>query len=62
MNVFILDPKYCHIYHYCAIGAHTVLQCAGNLWFSTDSQGCDWPEKSDCMIELFFEILFSFIQ
>ena len=30
----ILDPKYCHIYHYCAIGAHEVMQCFDNLWFS----------------------------
>jgi hypothetical protein len=27
---------------------HQVLQCLGNLWFSTQTQGCDWPEKSDC--------------
>ncbi|CAF1245111.1 unnamed protein product [Rotaria sordida] len=45
---FFPDPKYCHIYHYCGIGAHTVLKCADNLWFSTESQGCEWPDKSDC--------------
>ncbi|UJR08864.1 hypothetical protein I4U23_013119 [Adineta vaga] len=42
------DPKYCHIYHFCAIGAHQVLQCVNNLWYSSTTQGCDWPEKSDC--------------
>ncbi|CAF4383933.1 unnamed protein product, partial [Rotaria magnacalcarata] len=42
------DTKYCHIYHFCGIGAHTVLQCSENLWFSTETQGCEWPEKSDC--------------
>ncbi|CAF3393798.1 unnamed protein product [Rotaria socialis] len=42
------DTKYCHIYHFCGIGAHTVLQCSNNLWFSTETQGCEWPEKSDC--------------
>jgi hypothetical protein len=42
------DPKYCHIYHLCGIGVHTVLQCGANLWFSTTTQGCDWPDKSDC--------------
>ncbi|CAF1162602.1 unnamed protein product [Adineta ricciae] len=45
---FFPDPKYCHIYHFCGIGAHQVLQCADNLWFSTSTQGCEWPEKSDC--------------
>ncbi|CAF3908763.1 unnamed protein product [Rotaria sp. Silwood2] len=45
---FFPDTKYCHIYHYCGIGAHTVLKCADNLWFSTKSEGCEWPEKSDC--------------
>ncbi|CAF5153363.1 unnamed protein product, partial [Rotaria magnacalcarata] len=42
------DPKYCHIYHFCAIGAHQVQQCLNNLWYSSETQGCDWPEKSDC--------------
>ncbi|CAF0988782.1 unnamed protein product [Adineta steineri] len=42
------DPKYCHIYHFCAIGSHQVLQCLNNLWYSTETQGCDWPDKSDC--------------
>ena len=45
---FLLDPKYCHIYHFCTIGAHQVLQCLNNLWYSTSTQGCEWPEKSDC--------------
>ena len=44
----ISDPKYCHIYHFCAIGAHQVLECLNNLWYSTENQGCDWPDKSDC--------------
>jgi hypothetical protein len=47
-SAFDLDPKYCHIYHYCIIGVHQVLQCQGNLWYSTAIDGCDWPEKSDC--------------
>ncbi|CAF1042460.1 unnamed protein product [Adineta steineri] len=42
------DPKYCHIYHRCGIGFHIVQECGTNLWYSTISEGCDWPEKSDC--------------
>ncbi|CAF4523879.1 unnamed protein product, partial [Rotaria sp. Silwood2] len=42
------DTKYCHIYHYCGIGVHTILQCADNLWFSPISEECEWPEKSKC--------------
>lgn len=47
---FDLDPKYCHIYHFCAIGAHQVLECYNNLWYSTETHGCEWPDKSDCTI------------
>ncbi|CAF1382524.1 unnamed protein product [Rotaria sordida] len=42
------DPKYCHIYHYCGIGVHTVLQCSDNLWFSPISEECEWPDKAKC--------------
>ena len=55
LSIF-LDTKYCHIYHFCGIGAHTVLQCSDNLWFSTETQGCEWPEKSDCMLIFFLFI------
>jgi len=43
-----LDPKYCHIYHFCTVGSHQILQCTQNLWYSTVTGGCDWPDKSDC--------------
>ncbi|UJR37385.1 hypothetical protein I4U23_030091 [Adineta vaga] len=42
------DPKECHIYHLCGIGFHIVQQCNTNLWFSNKTQGCDYPENSDC--------------
>jgi Chitin binding Peritrophin-A domain len=56
MNKFILDPKYCHIYHLCGIGRHQVLKCAENLWYSPDREECEWPERANCNYFLFIEI------
>jgi hypothetical protein len=53
---FILDPKYCHIYHLCGIGQHQVLQCSTNLWYSPELEECEWPERANCEYFFFIEL------
>jgi len=42
------DPQYCHVYHYCLPGLHTVLECANGLWFSEPDETCMWPTEAVC--------------
>ncbi|CAF0931993.1 unnamed protein product, partial [Didymodactylos carnosus] len=42
------DPKYCHVYHYCAVGVHMPIACGEGLWYSSKDDGCVWPKDSDC--------------
>lgn len=42
------DPEYCHIYHYCLPGLHTVLECSNGLWYSEPDEGCMWPSEAVC--------------
>ncbi len=42
------DPYFCHIYHYCLPGLHTVLECANGLWYSEPDEGCMWPTEAVC--------------
>lgn len=42
------DPDYCHIYHYCLPGLHTVLECHNGLWYSEPDEACMWPTEALC--------------
>ncbi|KAI3388436.1 hypothetical protein SNEBB_011015 [Seison nebaliae] len=45
---FFTDPYSCTVYHYCAPGVHTVLQCMGGLWYSEELENCVWPSETTC--------------
>jgi hypothetical protein len=44
------DSQYCHIYHYCLPGLHTILECATGLWYSEPDEVCLWPSEAKCSL------------
>ena len=49
-KIIFKDPDYCHIYHYCLPGVHTIMECGQGLWYSEPHEACVWPSEAECAV------------